>query len=121
MDAIVIIMPAGDRLRELLSAIKAAGAPGATIYESQGLEFLTWMGAHPSMARYWSVEGSDRETGKTVLTIVPSEVTAAVISAVEQVLDGFAVPYSGMLCTWPIAHFRCFQGDKVEAGRGVHA
>jgi hypothetical protein len=114
MEAILIVLPSPDRLPSLLSAIRAAGAPGATVYDSQGQEFLSWLGAYPAMARHWSVEGTDRETGKTVLAIVPDEVKVAVIAAAERVLDGFASPYAGMLCTWPIGEFRCYQGRADE-------
>lgn len=115
MDAVLIILPSAERLQALLGAIKEAGAPGATVYDSQGLEFLSWLGAYPSLARHWGLEGADREVGKTVLAIVPEEATERVIAAAERLLGGFAAPYSGMLCTWKVSHFRCFQGDKALA------
>lgn len=115
MDAVLIILPSSERLQALLGAIKEAGAPGATVYDSQGLEFLSWLGAYPSLARQIGLEGTDREQGKTVLAVVPEEATPRVIAAAEKLLDGFSAPYSGMLCTWKVAHFRCFQGDKALA------
>lgn len=121
MDALLIVLPTSGRLAELLSAIKEAGAPGATVYDSQGLEFLSWLGAHPAMGRYFGVEGADRETGKTILSIVPESATDRVVAAVERVLDGFSAPFSGMLCSWKIANFRCFDGDKTTAAMGARS
>ncbi|MNX89931.1 hypothetical protein D3C86_1219600 [compost metagenome] len=47
---------------------------------------------------------------------MPEEATPRVIAAIERLLDGFSAPYSGMLCTWKVSHFRCFQGDKALTG-----
>jgi hypothetical protein len=115
LQAVLIILPDGRKLQDLLAAMKAAGAPGATVFDGQGQEFLAWYGGHPSLARHWSLEGVDREAGKAVLSMVPDALVDAVVGACDHVLDGFSRPFSGMLCTWPIGQFRCFQGDKPKA------
>lgn len=112
MEALLVVLPDPDRLPALLEAMKQAGVPGATVLDSQGLEFLSWFAAHPSMARFWSVEGTDRQTSKTILSIVPDGVVERVLAAIERSLGGFAEPNSGMVCTWPVGHFRCYLGDK---------
>lgn len=119
MEAILVVLPDPDRLPSLLEAMKQAGAPGATVLESQGLEFLTWFGAHPAMGRFFSLEGSDRQTSKTILSIVPDGLIERVMAAIERSLDGFKAPNSGMVCSWKVANFRCYLGDKpglIEEG-----
>lgn len=115
MEAILIVLPDPGRLPQLLAAMQRAGAPGATVFDSQGLQFLSWLGHHPAMARHWNVEGQDPITSKSVIAIVPEGIADAVVTAVEDVLGGFSTPNSGMLCTWHVAQFRCFQGDKPRA------
>lgn len=112
MQATLIILPNGKKVHTVLAAMTAAGAPGATVLDAQGQEFLTWFGAHPSLGRHWGLEGVDRETGKAILSIVPDALVDRIVAAVERELGGFSAPYSGMLCTWPVGHFRCFMGDK---------
>ncbi len=112
MEALLIVLPDPGRLPELMDALKEAGVPGATVLDSQGLEFLSWFGAHPSMARYWSLEGGDRQSSKTILSIVPDAIVPRVLTVIEKALDGFSHPNSGMVCTWPVGHFRCYLGDK---------
>lgn len=112
MEAILVVLPDARRVQALLAAYKDAGAPGASVFDSQGQELLSWYGAHPALARHWALDGADKETGKAILAIVPDSLVDAVVSAADRVLDGFSVPYSGMLCTWPIGRFRCYQGDK---------
>lgn len=118
MEAILIILPSSDRLADLMDAIKDAGAPGATIFDSQGMQLLGWLGTHPALSRHWSLEGADHEAGKTLLTVVPDHLSPTVIAAAERVLGGFSAPYSGMLCSWKIANFRCYQGDKEALTTG---
>lgn len=101
-----------------MDAISEAGAPGATVYDSQGMQLLGWLGAHPAMARHWGLEGTEHETGKTILSIVPDHLVETIIAAADQVLGGFSAPYSGMLCTWKVGHYRCYQGDKPTGSRG---
>ena len=113
MEAILIVLPQSDKLDALMGALRSAGIPGATVFESQGLEFIGWLN-HPAMMRYFSLEGTDRETGKTLLTVVPDELRCAVMEAVEKVLDGFSSPNSGILCSWSVGTFRCYQGDKPQ-------
>jgi len=121
MEAILVVLPDPDRLPALLEAMKRAGVPGATILDSQGLEFLAWFGAHPAMGRYFSLEGGDRQTSKTILSIVPEGIVDRVMAAVEKSLDGFSAPNSGMVCSWKIGRFRCYAGDKpVLIEEGVH-
>lgn len=117
MEAILVVLPEAERLPSLLDAMKQAGVPGATVLDSQGLEFLAWFGAHPAMGRYWSLEGADRQTSKTILSIVPEEIAERVMVAIEESLGGFQAPNSGMLCSWKIGHFRCYLGDKPTIGR----
>lgn len=119
MEAILVVVPDPDRLPSLLEAMKQAGTPGATVLDSQGLEFLAWFGAHPAMGRFLSVEGTDRQTSKTVLSIVPEGIVERVMAAIEKSLDGFSAPNSGMVCSWKVGHFRCYLGDKptlIEEG-----
>lgn len=112
MEALLVVLPDPDRLPGLLDAMKQAGVPGATVLDSQGLEFLSWFGAHPSMARFWSLEGTDRQTSKTILSIVPESVVERVLAAIDRSLGGFSEPNSGMVCTWKVGNFRCYLGDK---------
>ncbi|MNX10448.1 hypothetical protein D3C86_401910 [compost metagenome] len=118
MEAILITLPSSDRLADLMEAIQDAGAPGATVYDSQGMQLLGWLGMHPALARHWGMEGTEHETGKTVLTVVPDHVVEAVVAAADRVLGGFAAPYSGMLCSWKVGTYRCYQGDKPKATQG---
>lgn len=119
MEAILITLPSPERLSDVLEAVKDAGAPGATVFDSQGMQLLGWLGSHPALARHWGLEGTDHEMGKTLLTIVPDEVAEAVITAVDRVLGGFSAPYSGMLCSWKVGNYRNYQGDKQNAASGV--
>ena len=118
MEAILITLPSSERLADLMEAMTDAGSPGATVYDSQGMQMLSWLGTHPSLARFWGLEATEHETGKTVLTVVPDEVAEAVIAAADRVLGGFSAPYSGMLCSWKVGTYRCYQGDKPTATRG---
>lgn len=112
MEAILVVLPDAKKCQELLAAMKDAGAPGASVFDSQGQELLAWYGAHPALSRHWALDGADRETGKAILAIVPDTLVDAVVNAADRVLDGFNAPFSGMLCTWRIGRFRCYQGDK---------
>lgn len=118
MEAILITLPSSARLAELMEAISDAGAPGATVYDSQGMQLLGWLGTHPALARHWGMEGQEHESGKTILTLVPDPVADAVIAAADRVLGGFSAPYSGMLCSWKVGTYRCYQGDKQKAHQG---
>ena len=118
MEAVLITIPSSDRLADLLQAISDAGAPGATVYDGQGMQLLGWLGSHPSLARHWGMEGTEHEVGKTLLTIVPDPIAEAVIAAADRVLGGFSAPYSGMLCSWKVGSYRCYQGDKPKVTAG---
>jgi hypothetical protein len=106
------VLPDAKKCQALLAAMKEAGAPGASVFDSQGQELLSWYGAHPALSRLCALDGADRETGKAILAVVPDTLVDAVVNAADRVLDGFSAPYSGMLCTWRIGRFRCYQGDK---------
>jgi hypothetical protein len=121
MEAIIIVLPEARRCAEVLDAMRDAGAPGATVFDSQGREFLLWYDAHPALARHWSMDGLDRATGKTILAIVPDAMVDLIVLAAERVLDGFSTPNSGMLCTFKVGHFRCFQGDKTAVSQAAYA
>lgn len=121
MEAILIIVPRAHKVPPLLTAIAEAGAPGATVIDAQGQEFLTWIGTHPALGRGWELGAIDRDAGKAVLAIVPDVIVDAVVAAAERVLDNFDQPYAGMLCTWHIGRFRCFQGDKPKLAQAALA
>jgi len=118
LEAILITLPSADRLPDLLEAMKDAGSPGATVFDSQGMQLLGWLGMHPALGRHWGMEGTDHESGKTILTVVPEPFVTAVIAAADQVLGGFSAPYSGMLCSWKVGTYRCYQGDKDHGAAG---
>lgn len=111
MEAVLIVVPDADRTQALLVAIKEAGAPGATVFETRGMEFLSWL-SHPAMALHWGLEGMDRAASQSILAVVPDDLVEAVVEAAERALGGFSQPNSGMLCTWPVSRFRCYRGDK---------
>lgn len=116
MEAMLIVLPSSERLPRLLDALEAAGAPGATVYDSQGQEFLRWLGQH-------AVAGQPHRSSKTVLAVVPDEAVEAVLAAAAAVMDDFAAPFSGMLCSWPVSRFYNFRGHRarVEAGTSAHS
>ena len=104
MNMVMIALRDGRRFQDLLKAIRQAGAHSATILDTDGLDVLVWRGIRGALEPPAGQEGS----GKTILTVVPDALTAAVIEAAEHILVGF----SGTVCAWSVGHAAVFQGER---------
>ena len=104
MNMVIIALQDGRRFQEMMKALRAAGAQSATILDAPGVDVLFLRGIRASLNDMGCHETQD---GKTIMTMVPEALTQDVIEAAERVLVGF----SGMVCSWPVGHFACFQGE----------
>ena len=104
MNMVMIALQDGRRFQDMLKALRLAGARTATILDNPGVDVLFLRGIRASLD---DGEPQSPTGGKTIMTMVPEALTQDVIEAAERMLVGF----SGMVCSWPVGHFVCFQGE----------
>jgi CBS domain-containing protein/nitrogen regulatory protein PII len=102
-ELLVIILDDIERLPQLLEALRDAGVPGATLFDSiGGYRASSWLD-EIGLSGLTKMFGASELKRKTVLSIVEKDHIDGVIAAAEQAVGGFGRPDSGILFTVPVS------------------
>ncbi len=101
MRLVIFFLNKEEHLQEVLEAFIELGINGATILDSVGMGRIL---AHdiPIFAGFRNLLQDSRPGNKTILSVVPSDKTKAMIKAIEQIVGSLDESGNGLFISLPL-------------------
>ena len=97
----VLVVEEIEKVDLVLEAWVKAGASGATILESSGMQRRR--GVHIPMRYLYGDDPGDRQANQTIFSLVENEsIAAACLKAAEEVLGDLDQEEHGIFAAWPV-------------------